>query len=83
MVKRHSNMSEDEIRQMIEQIDPEGDISDAKKEELVLIMKERFLATDDEPKKPLVPTIEPVFAPDDWRGRAAHIASKISQGLDS
>lgn len=75
---------EDEIREIIEQVDASNEIPDARREELIAALKERF---------PLPPGIEmavlesngvePVFAPDDWRGRAAYHASRISKDLNT
>ena len=71
-------MNEEEIRAMVEQIDREGDISDAKKEELVLKMMERYNAPVSEED-----VVEEVQVQDggDWRFRASQAARNISRDL--
>ena len=74
-------MNEDEIRAMVEQIDPEGDISDAKKEELIAKMMERYLVPN-EAELGTLPDEEPVRVSDDWRVNAANAARNISKDLN-
>lgn len=75
-------MTEDEIRAMVEQIDPDGEISDAKKEELVLRMMEQY-GTPAEEETAKVQVEEPEVVSDDWRGRAAQAARHISRDMFS
>jgi hypothetical protein len=74
-------MNEDEIRAMVEQIDPEGEISDSKKEEMIAMMMERYLAPNREELATVSPG-EPVGVSDDWRVNAANAARNISKDLN-
>ena len=75
-------MEEDEIRMMVEQIDPEGDISDSKKEEIVARMMERFRAPAPAEEAHANQVDEVVEEPsDDWRVRASRAARNISRDL--
>lgn len=73
-------MIEDEIRAMVEQIDPEGEISDSKKEEMIAILVQRYLVTDDNIEELYEEDSEPVS--DNWRVNASNAARNISRRLD-
>ena len=80
-----ATMTEDEIRQLIEEIDPDNKIDPAKIEEFIVAIKEREindLKDGDRRGDAIFHTLSEQYAKEtDWRKRASIAAQIISAGL--
>jgi hypothetical protein len=79
-------MDENKIREMFEEIDPEGKIPEAKIDELIAVMKEQEehpLKDGDMIGDMVFHTLqEQIAAEPDWKKRAAMAARLISSSLE-
>lgn len=79
-------MDENKIREMFEEIDPEGKIPEGKIDELISTLKEQeehIVNDENKTESNIFKTLrEQIGAEPDWRKRAAMAARLISSGLE-